>query len=136
MLICNRDVPAQERNECIKNSIKSLLPTMKDGYASLGIYHFDPYKIKKSIIEFNTGTIFSKSVMKDALISGFSRAQVKNVRTKVNQRKMYIELDIKLPFLTTEALYTGFGGFNELRINSSGYMKVTLSKNILDLCKR
>lgn len=101
---------------------------MKDGYAPLGISYFDPYKVKKSVVEFSTGTIFSKSVMKDALISGFSRAQVKNVRTKVNDRKMYIELDMKLPVLTTEAMYKGFGGFNELRINSSGYMKVTLSK--------
>lgn len=128
MLICNRDVSAVERNECIKNSIKSLLPSLKSGYAPLKISHFDPYKIKRSVIEFNTGTIFSKSVMKDALISGFSGAHVKNVRTKVNDRKMYIELDVKLPYLTTEAMYKGFGGFNELRINSSGYMKVTLSK--------
>ncbi|XP_063701013.1 uncharacterized protein LOC134831264 [Culicoides brevitarsis] len=128
MIICRRDAPSQERNECIKNSIKSLLPLLRDGYEPLGITHFDPYKVKKTIIEFNTGTIFSKSVMKDALISGFSRSQVKNVRTKVNDRKMYIELDAKVPQIATEAMYKGSGGFNELRITSSGWMKVVMTK--------
>lgn len=104
---------------------------MKGGYAPLNIVSFDPYKVKKSTIEFSTGTIFSKSVLKDALIYGFSTAQVKNVRTKVNDRKMYIELDMRIPVLTTEAMYKGTGGFNELRINSNGFMKVVLSKGFL-----
>uniref|UniRef100_A0A336KU45 CSON013981 protein n=1 Tax=Culicoides sonorensis TaxID=179676 RepID=A0A336KU45_CULSO len=128
MIICYRDVSTQERNECIKNSMKSLLPTMKNGIPSLGVPDFDPYKIKKTVIEFNTGQISSKSVMKNALISGFSRAQVKNVRTKINDRKMYIEIDMKIPELTTQAQYKGSGGFNELRVNSTGWMKVTLNK--------
>uniref|UniRef100_A0A336MFV3 CSON001101 protein n=1 Tax=Culicoides sonorensis TaxID=179676 RepID=A0A336MFV3_CULSO len=128
MIICYRDMPTQERNECIKNSMKSLLPAMKNGIPSLGVPDFDPYKIKKTVIEFNTGQISSKSVMKNALISGFSRAQVKNVRTKINDRKMYIEIDMKIPELTTEAQYKGSGGFNELRVNSTGWMKVTLNK--------
>uniref|UniRef100_A0A336KP11 CSON013970 protein n=1 Tax=Culicoides sonorensis TaxID=179676 RepID=A0A336KP11_CULSO len=72
LIICKRNVAAQERNECIKNSIKGYLPSVKEGYAPLGIEPIEPYILPKNRLEFRQGELYAKMIMKDTAIAGIN----------------------------------------------------------------
>lgn len=130
MIICRRNLPSQERNECIKESIKRYLPTMKEGYPPLGIESFDPYFLPKNRLEFREGELYAKMIMKDTTVAGISKTHIVNVRSKINSQKLYIELDVRFPKIFIEADYKGRGGYNEFKVNSAGHAKISLSKSV------
>uniref|UniRef100_A0A336KVT5 CSON001102 protein n=1 Tax=Culicoides sonorensis TaxID=179676 RepID=A0A336KVT5_CULSO len=125
MIICTRNAPAKERNECIQKSINSLLPTLKDGYPPLGINSIDPYTVKKTTLAFKQGPVTARLYMKDAMSSGLTKGRVKAVRSKVNDNKMYLEIDVHFPKLRNSANYKGSGGYNDLKVNSAGTANVS-----------
>uniref|UniRef100_A0A336MIK3 CSON001100 protein n=1 Tax=Culicoides sonorensis TaxID=179676 RepID=A0A336MIK3_CULSO len=127
LIICKRNVAAQERNECIKNSIKGYLPSVKEGYAPLGIEPIEPYILPKNRLEFRQGELYAKMIMKDTAIAGISKTEIINVRSKVNSQKLYIEMDVRFPKIFIEADYKGRGGYNEFKVNSAGHAKMTLT---------
>ncbi|XP_063697626.1 uncharacterized protein LOC134828579 [Culicoides brevitarsis] len=128
MIICKRNLPVKERNDCILKSIESLLPSLKNGYAPLGINPLDPYKVKKTTLQFKQGPVYAKLQMRDAIVSGLTRGKAKAVRSKVNDNKMYLEVDVELPKLRTSANYKGYGGVNDIKVDSSGYANITHTK--------
>ncbi|XP_063701612.1 uncharacterized protein LOC134831736 [Culicoides brevitarsis] len=129
MKICRRTLPVQERNECIIESIKSYLPTMKEGYAPLGIESFDPYYLPKSRLEFRQGELYAKMLLKDIYVSGVSKTKVLGFRSKINSQKSYMELDVRFPKIFIEADYKGRGGYNEFQVNSFGHAKITITNS-------
>lgn len=101
---------------------------VQNGYAPLEIVPIDPYTVKKTTLAFKQGPVYARLYMRDAMASGLTRGKVTAVRSKVNDNKMYLELDVHFPKLKTSASYKGSGGYNDFKVNSAGHANVTHSK--------
>lgn len=97
----------------------------------MGIESFDPYFLPRNRLEFRQGELYAKMIMKDTSISGVSKTEIVNVRSKINSQKLYIELDVRFPKILVDADYKGRGGYNEFKVNSAGHAKLYLSKCFL-----
>lgn len=74
--------------------------------------------------------------MKDTVIKGISKTEIRNVRTKINDQKLFMELDVRFPKIILEGDYKGRGGYNEFKVNSAGHAKIRIGKNLHRTCEK
>lgn len=58
---------------------------------------------------------------------GYSQIQVKNIQTKLNDKKLIFEMDTFLPSYVIEGRYKSKGKLYDLNINSKGYFNTTMT---------
>lgn len=108
--------------------MKNLLVAFKDGYPPLDVAPLDPYRVGAARFEYAVGPLSTKVNLKDAVVSGASKLQIKDVRSKINDRNAYMELDITVPKLITESDFKGRSTFNGAKVRSDGHVKIVLCK--------
>lgn len=69
--------------------------------------------------------------MKEAVSQGASNVQIKNVRSKVNDQSLRLEMDVFFPKLITEADFKGRSTFNQVKVKSEGHAKVHICEYCL-----
>uniref|UniRef100_A0A336KJZ6 CSON011979 protein n=1 Tax=Culicoides sonorensis TaxID=179676 RepID=A0A336KJZ6_CULSO len=122
--ICYRNMPSDERNECLKQSISKVIPVIKKGFAPLNIASFDPLFVEKSDFDFNQGILRSTQNLKNIIVKGLSGVQIKGVKSKANDKNILLELDVLYPKLHVEAEFSGNSVLSELTVKSEGKIKM------------
>jgi len=120
---CQIDSPS--RDECIKEAIQDMLPKLKKGMNYLNIPPLDPYTVNGTTFEYKRGEIYALLTVKTATFHGMSKAEIKDVRTKITEDGMYTEIDVFMPRIYAEGLYKASGRFNTYKINSKGTFNIT-----------
>lgn len=65
--------------------------------------------------------------MKNVVVHGISKADVKGVRSKANDKNFYLEFDVIFPRLELLADYKGNAVLGELTVKSGGRINITAS---------
>lgn len=94
----------------------------------LNIPPLDPYTLNGTTFEYKRGEIFATFTLKTVTFRGMSKAQIKDVRTKITDDGMYTEIDVFIPRVYAEGLYKANGKFNSYKINSKGTFNMTFSE--------
>lgn len=94
----------------------------------LNIPPIDPYTKNGTTFEYKRGDIYAMLTLKTVTFYGMSKAEIKDVRTKIDDNGMYTEIDVFIPHLFSEGLYKASGKFNSFKINSKGFFNMTFSK--------
>lgn len=105
-----------------------MIPTLKDGYPTLGIAAFDPLLVKKAYFEYKQNQVLATLNVKNAKVYGMSGAEVQDVRSNLTENSLDLELDVRFPKVFMEGNYKGEGRFNEYKVKSRGFFNVTYSK--------
>ncbi|KAJ6649233.1 hypothetical protein Bhyg_04467 [Pseudolycoriella hygida] len=121
---CQIDSPT--RDVCIKEALQDMLPKLKNGMAYLNIPPLDPYTINDTTIEYKRGDIYAVLTLKTATFHGMSEAEIREVRTKIDDYGMSTEVDVFMPHLSAEGMYKANGRFNSLKINAKGAFNMKL----------
>lgn len=94
----------------------------------LNIPPLDPYTVNGTSFEYKRGEIYAMLTVKTATFHGMSKAQIKDVRTKIDDNGMYTEIDVFIPRIYAEGLYKATGKFNSFKINAKGAFNITFSE--------
>ncbi len=91
----------------------------------LNIPPIDPYTVNGSTFEYKRGDIFATLTLKTVTFYGMSKAEIKDVRTKIDENGMSTEIDVFTPRIYAEGLYKASGKFNSFKINAKGAFNMT-----------
>jgi len=120
---CQIDSPS--RDECIKEAIQDMLPKLQKGMDYLNIPPIDPYTVNGTTFEYKRGELYAMLHLKTTTFHGLSKAEIKDVRTKIDDNGMTTEIDVFNKRIFTEGLYKSNGKFNNFKINAKGSYNVT-----------
>lgn len=87
-------------------------------------------------MEYKQGPLHAKLNMKNAIAVGISKGKVLNVRSKVNDHNIYLELDVLFNELQTSSDFNGGGRFRDFKVKSSGHANLTHCKFISFIQKK
>jgi len=119
-------IDSSSRDECLKGSIQDVLPKLQNGIENLNIPPIDPYTIDERTYEYKRGDIYGRLSLKSGTVQGVSKAEIKDVRTEINDNNMSAELDVFVPRIHAEGLYKGSGKISSYKSNSKGLYNITL----------
>lgn len=91
----------------------------------LNIPPIDPYTVNGTTFEYKRGEIAATLTVKTCTFYGMSKAEIKDVRTKIDETGMYTEIDVFTPRIYAEGLYKAVGRFNSFKINAKGAFNMT-----------
>ncbi|XP_037033894.1 uncharacterized protein LOC119072724 [Bradysia coprophila] len=120
---CQIDSPT--RDECIKEAIQDMIPNLQKGMDYLNIPPIDPYTVNGTTFEYKRGDIAATLNVKTVTFHGMSKAQIKDVRTKIDELGMSTEIDVFMPRIYAEGLYKATGKVNSFKINAKGTFNMT-----------
>ena len=123
MKLCRLDDPAK-RDVCIKDSIQSLLPEIKNNpnfFIPMDPFFHENFNgfLKNTLID-------GKFAVKNVKTLGMTNALVKNVKSQFNGFGMKLELDLFFPKLSSTGLYKTNFLLSNVKILSKGQFNVTL----------
>lgn len=101
---------------------------LQKGMDYLNIPPIDPYTVNGTTFEYKRGEISARMTIKTATFYGMSKAEIKDVRTKVDEKGMASEIDVFTPRIYVEGLYKASGKFNSFKINAKGTFNMTFSE--------
>lgn len=125
MKICYRNLPTQDRNECLRESINQIIPVIRKGFTQLNIPSIDPFHHDKTYFEYKQGVLMITLNTKNMIVNGISEAKIKAVRSKANDKNVYIEFDTAFERLEMLSDYTGTAVLSELKVKSGGKLNIT-----------
>jgi hypothetical protein len=120
---CQIDSPT--RDECIKEAIQYMIPKLQNGLGYLNIPPIDPYTVNGTTFDYKRGDISATLNVRTATFRGMSKAQIKDVRTKIDDYGMSTEIDVFIPRIYAEGLYKASGKVNSFKINAKGAFNIT-----------
>ncbi|XP_063706475.1 uncharacterized protein LOC134835527 [Culicoides brevitarsis] len=123
--ICYRNSPTQERNECLRESISKIIPVLKNGYPEFNIPSIDPFYHDKTHFEYKQGILTVNLNTKDMIVNGVRFIKIKEVRSKANDKNIYVEIDADFDRLEMLADYKGNAVLSELNVKSGGKLNLT-----------
>ncbi|XP_063706056.1 circadian clock-controlled protein daywake-like [Culicoides brevitarsis] len=121
-------MPSKERNECIKNSVNELLPSIIHGYDPLGIPDLDPYSVGIERFSVGEGILSVKILIEDSKTLGISTANVTNVKSKITKDNFGVILDVDFSKMTAEGNYKGDTRVNDFSFKSKGFFTLNIFK--------
>ncbi|KOC69868.1 Protein takeout, partial [Habropoda laboriosa] len=114
--ICHRSDP--HLGECIKESVNSLKPYLKNGIQVLGIPSCEPFRLEEIDIDQSSGPIYIRAKYNNVSIFGGSNIIPKSI--KVDFDKNRIRLKLYIPRLEMIANYSLNGRIMLLPIRGNG----------------
>lgn len=66
--------------------------------------------------------------VRNATTYGLSNTRIRGVRTEITDKSMKIMISVAHPKLSVESMFEGFASLNDLKVDSSGFMNVSMSK--------
>lgn len=94
----------------------------------LNIPPLDPFTINGTTFDYKRGEISATMTLKTVTFYGMSKAEIKDVRTKIDENGMSTEIDVFIPRIYAEGLYKASGRFNSFKINAKGAFNMTFSE--------
>lgn len=122
MKLCRLDDSA--RDVCIKNSIQSLLPEIKNNPSFF--IPMDPFFHENFNGYLKNSLIDGKFTVKNVETLGMTNALVKNVKSQLNGFGMKLELDLFFPKLSSTGFYKTNFLLSGVKVLSKGQFNVTL----------
>jgi hypothetical protein len=119
-----------KRDECIQEAIQTFLPKLEHPIPSLNLPALDPYT-HENITQFEyqvTPQIRGRVKAKDIKVSGFTKGQFKDIKSKFDGDKIEMLGFASFPKLRVEGIYKGEAFVNTMKYNSRGNFNMTLSE--------
>lgn len=98
---------------------------LKNGFPPLNIPSIDPFYHGRSHFEYKQGILTITQNLKNVIVYGISQADIKEVRSKANDKNIYLEFDVIFPRLEMLADYKGNAILSELNVKSGGKINIT-----------
>jgi len=124
--ICKLNDP--ERDQCIKESIQRLLPSLTQNSASFGLPILDPFTYDSVNFDFtNTNFLLGNFALRKVKTFGLTRGKVGNVKSDFVDDQMAIQADLFFPKLLATGQYrANITAFTTLAFASKGQFNITL----------
>ncbi|XP_067014619.2 protein takeout [Anabrus simplex] len=120
---CRQDDPSL--NECIRNSINTLIRNIKSGSEVLGVPSIDPLAVPVADLSFDSGNLTLLLTLKDISIMGMSQINVTSVKASLADYKF--EIASKTPFFEVHGMFICDGGVLTFPLHSSGAFFVNMT---------
>lgn len=125
MKICKFNDP--KRDECIRDSIQSFLPSLRGQVQNIDLPSVDPFSYDSMTFDYKNSNLLSGSfTVKDVQTFGMSRLTVKKVVSNFTENEMQIVADIYVPKIFSTGDYTSNMTFNLFQLRSKGKYNVTM----------
>ena len=126
LTICKLNDP--KRDECIRESIETFIPTLRRNQKNAKILILDPFTYDSITLNYkNTNSIVGTFTVRDVRTYGFSRnAKMRKVKTEFTDDTMVIQGELSVPKIFSTGNYTSNMNFNSFKIASQGQYNVTM----------
>ncbi|XP_071439963.1 protein takeout-like [Hetaerina americana] len=122
MMICRKT--DQHINDCVRNSLQHILPSLRNGVADLDVPPIDPLSLAELTLSLGEGEVNLKMTLTEVIVRGLSQAEVMSVKTNVEDGKF--EISTRTPELEFTGQYFAEGGVHSLPLSGQGSFNVTL----------
>lgn len=123
--ICKLNDP--NRDECIKDSIQTFLPALREKLGNVNLPPLDPFMYDTVTFNYKNSNLLSGGfTVKNVKTYGMSRGKVNNVKSDFSNDEMTIQADLFFPKLFSTGNYKSNMTFNAFRIQSKGQYNITM----------
>lgn len=123
--VCSLNDP--NRNECIRDSIQTLMPTLKNPIENIGFPSVDPLTYKFGHFEYRqSASIRGNLDLKQVKTHGISAANIHKVKSAFQGTEMLMEVDVSFPSIFIEGLFKGEFSLGETKFKSKGDFNLTM----------
>lgn len=125
--LCDLSKPSTERNECVKAAMEKFLTSKHDNTENFEYPQFDPFFYERATFNYRNSDILGGTfTVKNIKMYGFSRSQVKRVKTFFNSTSMQILAELNIPKMFQTGQYKSNFTLNAFKLQSHGQYNLTM----------
>jgi hypothetical protein len=118
-----------KRDECIKNSIETFIPSLRQKHSKFKFDTIEPFVLDALTINYkNTNQFSGQFNLKNSKMYGTSRFKLANVKSNFTEGKMEIRANFYFPMLLTSASYNSTIILNGVEVKSKGQFNLTMKQ--------
>jgi hypothetical protein len=127
--ICKLNDP--KRDECIKNSIQSFLPSLRQKPEKIDFPPLEPLKYDRVAFNYKTSDVLSGGfIIRNTKAYGLSYSKIRNLKSNFTENHMKIEIEMGTKEIFITGDYKGNLTFRDINLNSRGKFNVTMIKTV------
>lgn len=125
--ICKLNDP--KRDECIRESIQTLLPELRKGHDNIDLPPIDPFVYDSVSFNYkNSQLLTGQFTLKNVKTFGMSRGKVQSVKSDFTDDEMTIHADVFIPKIFSTGNYKSNMTFNAFKMEAKGQYNVTMKQ--------
>ncbi|CAO1325938.1 unnamed protein product [Diamesa serratosioi] len=123
--VCSLNDPI--RNDCIRDAIQTLMPSLINPITSIGFPSVDPLNYKFGHFEYRqSASIRGNLDLKQVNTHGISAAKIHKVKSAFKGSEMLLEIDVSFPRIFIDGLFKGEFSLGETKFKSKGDFNLTM----------
>ncbi|XP_053959986.1 uncharacterized protein LOC128864379 [Anastrepha ludens] len=122
--VCKNGSP--EFNNCVKNLLQVSLLRVQNGDKELNIPVIDPFRLNRTTFQYSNGNVRGRIIMRDALIYGFSKLDIKTLDLKVVDGKITMKALSNVPEIRIVGNYKAEFTLSNVQLRPRGQFNVSL----------